>query len=1069
MPPKLRQTTLSAYFKPKPKPAAAADAEPAPVAALPAAAPAPHASTPSPASAPVAAPALAAPPLSIQHEIMELSDAEDDAPPATRPRLRRRSDRDADDDEGAAPAPATAAAPAVDAEAERARKRAKFAARFAPAAAAAASASRDADDDDEPAYVPSDAEDDAMDVDEPAPSSSSSTRKPAARKKAATPKTSPAVGKGRATPAKGKGKAAVAELGPQGLKYTPLEKQVVELKAMHPGVLLAFEVGYKYRFFGEDAQIAADLLNIVAWMDKNFLTASVPVPRIGIHIRRLVREGHKVGLVQQTETAALKSVGSNAKGPFARKMTRLYSAATLIDDLDDDAGGSASDLPGGGSQSFILILAPGGTAAKPSTCMVAFDPTTAEIVVDEWHEAPGLQLELDARLASLAPIEVLTCGVAGETRAWIDRYAKSRPHPVRCEAIVAAETDAAAAASVLSEQLEEQPELLSQVLDLSPGIQKCFLLAMNYMAQFSLTTLFHVPLTIHHYASTYTFHLSSTALRSLDVFSPDASPCLYSLANQTATPPGARLLRAWLARPLVDADRIAARADAVDYLLLGETAGVSDIVTAMRRIGDGERTLVKLHCARIRPAALWSWAHAWVAACDAVLAWHSRANGIPQLLAEIAADVAKTRARVADLLASMHVDAAAEGDLVRLWTDDQAIRETREELEGVVGALESEAKAAAKPVAGTVTTVSGVPFLVQVPKSRVVPSDWLRVSATKQVTRYHPPRVVALLKDRDVLQETLAALGKQVYAGRLAGFSAAAFADLAHATRRLAEFDCLLALAALARNPGYVRPEFTDEQVVRIEEGRHPVLDSIIEYVPNSVTLEQRKQRCLILSGPNMGGKSSAVRHIALTIILAQIGSRVPAARCELGVFDGVYVRMGAADDVVRGASTFMVELRETQQCLAQATSRSLVILDELGRGTATHDGTAIAYAVLDHVVREVQPITLFVTHFPPLAQVAETYPDHARCAHMAFLEHGEGGKEITFLYQLAEGAAKASYGLNVARLAGIPESILDVAAAKSSELAAAMDEDEEGESGESLEDLVARSLFLILYTMASN
>lgn len=210
-------------------------------------------------------------------------------------------------------------------------------------------------------------------------------------------------------------------------------------------------------------------------------------------------------------------------------------------------------------------------------------------------------------------------------------------------------------------------------------------------------------------------------------------------------------------------------------------------------------------------------------------------------------------------------------------------------------------------------------------------------------------------------------------------------------------------------------------------------------YVPNNTDLSTDGTRALLVTGPNMGGKSSYVRHVALLAVMGQIGSYVPAASARLGILDAVFTRMGAGDNIMAGESTFMVELSETADVLKQATPRSLVIIDELGRGTSTHDGVAIAQAVLDHVVRDIRCLTLFITHYQQLATVARGFADDRalRNVHMRFTERGEGGRDITFLYEVGEGIAHRSYGLNVARLANVPAPVLELAETKSHEMEA--------------------------------
>uniref|UniRef100_A0A8C9LBH6 DNA mismatch repair proteins mutS family domain-containing protein n=1 Tax=Pavo cristatus TaxID=9049 RepID=A0A8C9LBH6_PAVCR len=260
----------------------------------------------------------------------------------------------------------------------------------------------------------------------------------------------------------------------------------------------------------------------------------------------------------------------------------------------------------------------------------------------------------------------------------------------------------------------------------------------------------------------------------------------------------------------------------------------------------------------------------------------------------------------------------------------------------------------------------------------------------------------------------------------------------------LATIDCLFSLAQVAKQGDY----YNNQEII-IKNGRHPVIDVLLgeqdQYVPNTTNLSRDGERVMIITGPNMGGKSSYIKQVALITVMAQIGSYVPAEESTVGVVDGIFTRMGAADNIYKGRSTFMEELTDTAEIIRRATSRSLVILDELGRGTSTHDGIAIAYATLEHFITDVESLTLFVTHYPSVCELEKVYPEKVGNYHMAFLVNEEESAEqkgieenpefITFLYQITKGVTARSYGLNVAKLANIPEEILKKAAHKSKEL----------------------------------
>ncbi|KAL8680499.1 MAG: hypothetical protein Q9224_006936, partial [Gallowayella concinna] len=324
-------------------------------------------------------------------------------------------------------------------------------------------------------------------------------------------------------------------------------------------------------------------------------------------------------------------------------------------------------------------------------------------------------------------------------------------------------------------------------------------------------------------------------------------------------------------------------------------------------------------------------------------------------------------------------------------------------------------------------TVAGIEYLIEIDNSQLknVPASWSKISGTKKVSRFHTPEVVRLIRERDQHKEALAAACDVAFTALLSEI-AAKYQSFRDCVQSLATLDCLISLAAVASQPNYVKPEFSDDTCILIEQGRHPMVEQLLldAYVPNNTDLDTDRTRALLITGPNMGGKSSYVRQVALIAIMGQIGSYVPAESAKLGMLDAVFTRMGAFDNMMAGESTFMVELSETSDILKQASSRSLIILDELGRGTSTHDGVAIAEAVLDHVVRETKSLTLFITHYQNLSALAKRFhQQELKNVHMKFQESGDEGQDITFLYEVGDGVAHRSYGLNVARLANVPES----------------------------------------------
>ncbi|KAJ1508862.1 Mismatch repair protein msh3 [Coelomomyces lativittatus] len=771
--------------------------------------------------------------------------------------------------------------------------------------------------------------------------------------------------------------------------YTPLENQVIQLKEKYPNVLLAIEVGYKYRFFGDDAKVAADHLNVVCWHDRNFLTASVSSHKIQTHIRRLVSDGFKVGLVQQVETAPLKFISKNKYTPFERELVQMYTDATLIDG---------------------------------KTSMLAFDPSTGDLIYDSFFDS-SLKNELNLRLDVLAPKELILLSVSDIFKSWILKYKNNRDTFIRVEEI--GDLSNSNAPQCLLDYFHSNLDILKDILQLDLSVQLCMWALITYLKPFGLDIAFELPIRLQHFPSHFTFHWSPSTLVHLGVFSKVQAPSLYSVLNHTNFPVSSRLLKTWLLRPLLSSDAILARQAAVQNIL--ENWDEFTVLTvALRSLGDAEQLFMKIHYTRITPVSLYTFLTRWLDVIRIISSFQVQSP----LLARLCSEILATKNEITCFFNSLSKEAAQSNSKIGLW-QAQCLVDLQKELSEVSEALNSESNKEAEKVRGTVKHINDLEYVIEVPNSRSVPPSWVRVNSTTKTLRFHTPSLLDLLKRRDVIKATLTQKAHALYIQRLREFSQSSFLPFSVAIRSAAEIDCLWSLAKVAQLSDYTVPTISDEQIIKIEEGRHPVLETLVDYVPNSIELSYNGIRTLLLSGLNMGGKSSFVRMIALHVLLTQIGSHVPSRSAKLGIFDGIYTRIGASDDMVRGHSTFMVEMMETASILSKMTSRSLVILDELGRGTSTYDGMAIAHAVLKYCIDFKPCCLLFITHYLPLSSLAEEYPRTIRCAHMGFLKVG---KEFTFLYKLVQGMAQSCHGLNVARLARIPESILSLATEKSRE-----------------------------------
>ncbi|KAJ2502934.1 Mismatch repair protein msh3 [Coemansia sp. RSA 1972] len=860
-----------------------------------------------------------------------------------------------------------------------------------------------------------------------------------------------------------------------GVKYTPLETQVLDAKKSHPDMLLAVEVGYKFRFFGEDARIASRVLGIMCTTANNFYNASIPTPRLHIHMRRLVHAGYKVGVLRQVETAALKAISDNKSAPFTRQLSEVYTVGTMVEDIGADA-----------NDRYLMCVVETARADPVQMAVVAVQVATGSVVYDVFEDG-FLRSELDTRLAHLQPKEILVPrGLSTETLRALTAYVgytidyTERPEPLLEHAnrtgvrVAFANTklmDAETARSFSTEFYadNEAQAHLPYVLDLPESVLVAQALLTDYLKPF---TLDRALLAVHPFTPFHTqLHmlLSATTLQTLDVFADHAkysnnaqlkellvpggrsggnisqreNGSLFGVMDCTRSLFGRRLLRRWVAQPLVALDKLQDRVEAVEYLETVLDAESDDytkstIRNVYEKIGglvDLERGLSRIHYGRATPQELVRVLHSLETAMTLVPQNLDICE--PRVLAHALSPETWTsdlRTRVTSWLHQINVSSAKRGDKESLFkhgplfdtmqTHHNRVASVEQQLDEQIHSV----RQVLKDNEFAFKSISGTDYLIDVKnaKAKTVPTTWIRISSTKTNVRFHTPFIVEHLAERERCRESLQQAARSSYSQFLRAISNK-YTQVRRVISALATLDALFSLAVLAGRPGYCRPEFVDgEPCIDIEDAVNPVLDNA-GFVANTVCLGSDGARAMVLTGPNAGGKSTMIRTIALITVMAQCGSRVPAQRARLGVVDAIFTRMGARDNMLAGHSTFMVEMRETADILHNATPRSLVVLDELGRGTSTHDGAAIAFAVLDFLVQQ-RALTLFVTHYGHLVDAFAGNTNVQSC-HMSYVEaeRFESGcvANITFLYKLVDGASGDSFGLNVARLAGLPASLL--------------------------------------------
>ncbi|KAG8828576.1 Mismatch repair protein msh3 [Serendipita sp. 399] len=881
------------------------------------------------------------------------------------------------------------------------------------------------------------------------------------------------------------------EIGPSGQAYTPLELQVKKLKEENEGTLLLFEVGYKYRFFGEDARIASKALGIACFMNRNFLTASIPVHRKMIHTKKLLSLGHRVGIVGQTETAALKKVGENKSGPFTRQVTELYTATTFVDEMESLDNDEMSYR----STAALMCLSEGmmggmGSDERVNIGLVSVSPATGEVVYDEFLDT-GMRTELETRLAHIKPCELLLPGkkLSPHTEKMLRHYSDSGG--VRIER-VQDELDYTEAFEVLQDFYQSSdgdPEFASStikenrpfadIVDFPKQVVVALAHAIRHLVAYGLSNAFRKIAFFAKFLTRSHMLLNANTLENLEIFQNQTDytrkGSLLSVLDHTMTKFGSRQLRQWIGKPLVNRQVLDERLQAVEEIIAEGSAALVKLRTLLKGLPDLVKGLCRIQYGKARSKNillnLSDRTQSNPKELVTVLSALSRIStefepmdkpedaGLKSpLLNDIVFALPRLRAIVSRFLADIDIKKAREGEITKLWKDPGKYPEIEDAQQAIVSVdlqmqehLKEVRKAIRRPGLNWVS-VAGVDYLVEVPNSEKgkVPEDWNRVQGTKKVTRFHTPDARRSIALRDQHRETLQTVSMQAF-HKFQQEINGEYGFLRDAINKLGIADALISIAQASTSPGYSKPIIVEDDELEINNGRHPMIEvlSASPFVPNSVKLGGSHSLAIVLTGPNMGGKSSFTRSVmyilstkrlvvtkdrlvALLVIMSQIGCYVPATEAKIPLHDAVLTRMGASDEISRGKSTFMVELSETSEILQAATEKSLVILDELGRGTATWDGVAIASSVLNYIVTKVKCKTLFITHYPRIGvELSQQYPEQVSSAHMAYMEEedSDGRREIHFLYTLKDGIAERSFGVECGRLAGLPQKVLDKAA----------------------------------------
>lgn len=799
-------------------------------------------------------------------------------------------------------------------------------------------------------------------------------------------------------------------------KQTPMMERYLEVKRQNPGTLLLFRMGDFYELFFDDAQLAARVLGLtLTSRDKG---SPNPVPMAGFpyhalenYLQKLVQGGLRVAICDQVEDPKL------ARGLVRREVTRIVTPGTLVDESLLDPR----------RNNFLASIVPD----KNGIGLAWLELSTGRFVAAQVEPQ-----HLPDELARIQPAECLIPDQAIPDRilnALVERdgLLLSRRPPWNfarheCRRLLLTHFGTA---TLDGFDLEDN----------SPGVTAAGAL-LQYVQETQKSALAHIVRLEQYRRGTHLL-IDEATRRSLELTETlrqgtrDGS--LLAVIDETMTPMGARVLADRLSNPLTDASAITARLDAVEELA-GDAVLCRDLRESLERAYDLERLTARVATGRAGPRDLGCLART-LALLPKLKAKIAARRSVRLIQLEEQLDLcADVRAEVEKALGDELPLTAAEGGVFKSGYHAQL-----DELRGLArGGKEWIARYQADEVARTgipnlkvgFNRVFGYYLEVTAAQAQKVPADYVRKQTLKNQERY----ITAPLKEHEdkVLraEEQAISLEQELFAV-LRERVAAQSPRLQTTACILAELDVLATLAVVAVRRNYCRPEIVAEPILEICEGRHPVLDRLKpsgEFVPNDIRLgvppetsagdRSAAARVQIITGPNMAGKSTYIRQAALIVLLAQMGSFVPARKARIGVADRIFARVGASDELAKGQSTFMVEMAETARILNAATAQSLVILDEIGRGTSTYDGISLAWAVTEHLHDVVGCRTLFATHYHELTELTQTLPGAANW-NVAVREEADG---VIFLHKIVAGAADKSYGIHVARLAGVPRQVIE-------------------------------------------
>lgn len=787
------------------------------------------------------------------------------------------------------------------------------------------------------------------------------------------------------------------------INHTPMISQYLRIKAEYPSMLLFYRMGDFYELFFEDAHRAAKLLNIT--LTHRGQSGGKPIPMAGVpfhaaenYLAKLVKQGESVAICEQIGDPA------ESKGPVERKVVRIITPGTVSDEalLDE-------------TQDNLLAAI---HFDKTGFGIATLDITSGRFRVCETKTAEGVRSELER----LKPAELLY----SETFDALDLIEHLKGKKSQPAWYFETET----ARRLLTQQFNTRDLAGFGCEDMPIAITAAGCL-LQYAIDTQRAALPHIQ-SLQAERADEAILLDASTRRNLEItenFQGSIENSLAAVLDHTATPMGGRLLRRWLNRPIRDLKSLQQRQFAIENLI--ETHQHDDLHTLLKGIGDIERILARVALKSARPRDLVQLRYAFgllpeiqhqLTPCESPLlqSLAQKINTFPQLHELL----------LKAIIENPPVVIRDGGVLARGYDAElDELLSLSENASDFLVRLEQQEKARTNIATLKVgyNRIHGYYIEISKGQAKDAPADYIRRQTLKNAERYITPelkefedkvlsaKAKALAREKALYEELLEKLLQYLL-------------PLQHSAESLATLDLLTNFAERAETLHFTKPMLRCEPGIEISAGRHPVVEQVLNeaFIPND-TLLNEEQRMLIITGPNMGGKSTYMRQTALIVLLAYTGSFVPAEKASIGPIDRIFTRIGASDDLASGRSTFMVEMTETANILHNATENSLVLLDEIGRGTSTFDGLSLAWAVAKQLAEKTKAFTLFATHYFELTTLPETTP-YTKNIHLDAVEHDD---KIVFLHTVQEGPANQSYGLQVAQLAGVPRSVIQQAKQK--------------------------------------